>query len=252
MDPATKASLVARLPEARLMTAAYDLCAGEGNNLTPAVPADFPWPAGFEFRCHLNVSDQVLLFFKETSYMGLLAESVDEFLLVPIGTHNWEEWFEDMEANPRGWTSNDGCACSVETGFLRVYQETSLTAPFNMPLTAWMSLQASSGKPLRIVCHSLSAAFGRLVAADAFQPHLTAFAAPKGGDIVLERHLQTKLRPGSVEIRNVQDAIPQAPPFPLYRSLLPGIFFNSDEYLNSGDLGDRHRMPTCYLPACTP
>jgi hypothetical protein len=236
-----------------LMSATYDLLTQ--NSLTPTIPDDFPWLPGFVFKNWLNISDRLAFWniqlWKEVSFMGLLAESPQEYLLVILGTHNGIEWAEDAEAIPRAWKTADGLSCNVETGFLAVYQETSM-AGSNTPLPVWMQAQCGGQKPIRIIGHSLGASAGAIACADAFQPLFTLFAMPLWSDIAASRHVLAKARPGSLVIRNVRDLVPAAPPFPLYQSVLPEEWFNSDANGVSGDEGDRHRMPTAYLPACLP
>src|SRR5580693_5317205 len=97
MDAGSQTRLGSVLQEARLMSATYDLLTQ--NSLTPTIPDDFPWLPGFVFKNWLNISDRLAFWniqlWKEVSFMGLLAESPQEYLLVILGTHNGIEWAED-------------------------------------------------------------------------------------------------------------------------------------------------------------
>lgn len=237
------------------MAACYDLCAGTGKNLSPTIPDDFPWPAGSEFIGYL-IADEHELFFKEVSFTGVIWKQPDRLGVCIIGTHDLFGWLQNMKADPRAWTTIDGCAGNAETGWLEVYQSMYLSTPGNMPFIAWIAAQQHARVPVDILGHSLGASVARLAAADAFSPLVTLFASPMAMDGPLERWLIQKCRPGSVSILNTKDVVPLNPPgvdgtpLEVYRSLLPELTFNSDEFLNSGSVSDRHRIPTCYLPAC--
>jgi len=229
------------------MAATYDLL--PQNSLTPDIPPDFPWPDGFSFVSHLNVTDKVL-FFKETSFAGLIGRSDVEDLVIILGTHNPLEWIEDFEGNPESYTTADGCACQVEHGFHQFYQEITVRMPTPIALTAWMAIQSRGTRPAIIIGHSLGAACGGIVSADAYAPRYVLFAMPKWGDIVGSKHLRDKGRAGSGVPRNVQDVVPMAPPLAIFQSVLPESWFNSDMMGIPGGDSARHSMQDCYLAAC--
>jgi hypothetical protein len=251
MDVATKSALAAHYQEAAIMDALYTMCAGEGDDLTPAIPANFPFEPGFRFSTYLTANEHLLLY-NHKSFNGIISESDTEFAVDIIGTHDVAGWIANFTANPVAWTTNDGCSCNVEKGWLEVYQGLTLTAPYNQSLTAWLATQFRAGKRGRFRGHSQGGPVAYLAAADSYHPWMTLFACPKPADLTLAHWIADKMEPESVSIVNTRDIVPLQPPFPLYRNLIPELCFNSDEFLDSGDIGDRHRMPTCYLPACTP
>ena len=234
------------LPDATLMAATYGLL---GNGLTPSLPADFPRPPGVSFFSCLTADNHLLFFPYEKTFMGLAGTSDEEDLLVILGTHTGLQWWLDMQARARMWTSVDGCSCQVEDGFATVYEGITLTNS-GMPLRDFVAKQGAKRKPLRIIGHSLGAAVAGLVAGDAYLPVLRPFAMPKFSDILLSKHVADKMDPESVVVRNVQDIVPMAPPLPPYQSVLPELWFNSDMMgIGAGDAA-RHSMQDCYLTAC--
>ena len=72
---------------------------------------------------------------------------------------------------------------------------------------------------------------------------------PKASDIILSKHVLNKAE-NPIVARNVQDMVPMAPPLPLYQSVLPEAWFNSDVMGLIGSDAARHNMADCYLAAC--
>lgn len=228
------------------MAAAYELLAIGG--LQPPLPSTFPRMEGYEFFSYLTAANHILFFKEEKTLMGLAATSPDEDLLVILGTHTALQWWLDMQARPRQWTTVDGVSCMVESGFSEVYEGITLTNT-DTPLRDYVARQRKQQKPLRIIAHSLGASVGKLVAGDAFKPRLRLMAMPKASDVVLSHHIASKMTDDSVVLRNVQDDVPMTPPFPLYGSVLPEAWFNSDVLGVLGDPSSRHNMANCYLAA---
>lgn len=244
MNPAGTPVLGSKLPEARLMAAAYGLL---DQGLTPALPKDFPSFAGFQLTDYLTISDKIA-WWSEKSLMGLSYTSVTEDMFVILGTHTFDQWLKDFTAIPRSWVTLDGFSCNVETGFGTVYGEISL-ANMQCSLRSYVRGLNESKRRLRIVAHSLGAAVGGLVAADHVNPHLSLFAMPLFSDIKLSRYIAAKADPDSLVAHNVRDIVPAAPPFPLYQSVLPEAWFNSDVLGIGGTDEERHTMST-YVKAC--
>jgi hypothetical protein len=181
--------------------------------------------------------------------MGIVAETPEEAVIVYVGTHTNLQWIKDIQARPRSWTTRDGVSGQVEHGFSDVYEATTLNKSA-ITLRQYIGQLNQKKKPLHVIGHSLGAAAGGIAAADSFSPRFSLFAMPKWGDVGLSRHLNSKARPGSSVIRNVQDVVPMAPPFPVYQSVLPELWFNSDMLGISGGDAARHSMQDCYLAAC--
>ena len=228
------------------MSAAYGLLSQ--NSLTPSLPGDFPRLPGYTFFASLTASNHFLFFPTEKTFMGLVSTSPDGDCLDIIGTHTTLQWWLDLQAKARAWTSVDGCSCQVEDGFAEVYEGITLTNS-GMPLRDYIAKQGKQRKPLIIRGHSLGAAVGLLAAGDAFLPVPRLFAMPKASDIILSKHVLNKAE-NPIVARNVQDMVPMAPPLPLYQSVLPEAWFNSDVMGLIGSDAARHNMADCYLAAC--
>jgi hypothetical protein len=234
------------VPEARLQSANYGLLAQA--TLSPTLPADFPRWEGYDIFSFLTASNHFLFFPEEKTFMGFAATSPTEDLLAILGTHTGLQWWLDLQAKPRPWTTVDGVSCQVESGFSDVYEGITMTNT-GIPLRDYVARQGKQRKPLRLIGHSLGAAVAGLVAGDAYLPRLRNFAMPKFSDLVLSKHVAAKTTPDSVVSRNVQDVVPMAPPFDLYGSVLPEAWFNSDVFGIAGSDAARHNMQDCYLAA---
>ena len=236
------------LRDAQLESATYALL-GQGS-LVPTLPPGFPRWEGYEIFSFLTASNHFLFFKEEKTFMGLAATSAEEDLLAIIGTHTLLQWWLDAQAAPKPWTTVDGVSGVVESGFAEVYEGITMTNS-GAPLRDFVARQRRRQKPLRVITHSLGAAVGGLVAADAWQPLLRFFAMPKFSDIGISRHVASKMAPGSIVVRNVQDDVAMAPPFNTYQSVLPEAWFNSDALGVGPSAGDKHDMASSYQLACT-
>jgi predicted lipase len=215
------------------------------------LPADLPLPAGYRPLFPLIVTDRVL-WFKETSNIGMIATSDKADLIVICGTHDTLEWIEDCIGNPRSWSFADGTTANVETGFAQVYSEMSLWGP-GTPFTGYMDVLFKGGRPVHLIGHSLGSAVAQLAGNDALCPRLSLFASPKAGDRFFNANLTKKATVDSGHVRNLKDVVPDLPPLPIYENTLPLCTFEMDypEILDpKARLSACHSMEETYLPAC--
>jgi len=234
--------------EARLMAATYGLA---GHGLAPALPAGFPVPAGFEFDDWFDVTDKVL-WFKETTFTGLhfVSPSADYFAF--IGTHNAEEWAEDMEALPHDWVFLDGTHCEIETGFRQFYTEIFFHKT-GQPLQDYVRTLAQAGRKSTWLGHSLGTQPPKIAAADLYGAQVVAFAAPKTGNQAFADRLRSRVLLNSASIRNLADLVPDTPDAIYYQRELTELTFERD-YPDIADpfkrVAARHSMADTYCPAC--
>ena len=234
------------LPDARMLAATYALL--DQGKLEPELPSDFPRLPGLEFFAHLTAANHLLFFKEEKTFMGLAGATPEEDVLAILGTHTGLQWWLDAQFASRPWTTVDGATGIVEHGFSEVYEGITLTNS-GMPLRDFVAKQGRNRRPLRIICHSLGAAVGGIAAGDAYKPRLRMFAMPKFSDLGISRHVASKATDDSVVSRNVQDVVPISPPFPIYQSVLPEAYFNSDVFGIPGTDAARHNMVGSYLMA---
>jgi hypothetical protein len=222
---------------------AYQMYGSDPNDLTPAVPKNFP--SGYQLVLYITGVDQIADD-KQTRFFGFIAQSAasqGEFVAAIRGTDNFIEWLIDAEFLPTRFTPIKEAGL-VEDGFFGIYKTLSGILPNKQPqdLHAFIREKIATGK-LITVGHSLGSSIATMLALDAkvndsvSDMTLYTLASPRTGDWTFAKFFDKQVT-ASFRIFNEPDLVPKLPP--LYSHIEAGVEIDSKQFSNI-----KHSIP-CY------
>ncbi len=212
---------------------AYQMYNSDPNNLTPAVPSNFP--KDYQLVLYIDGVDSIE-FDSETKFFGFIAQSIQqpsEYVAAIRGTSNFIEWIIDAEFLPTEFTPIPRAGL-VEDGFFSIYKTLSGVLPDKQPqpVHPFIHDNIASGH-LTCVGHSLGSSIATMLALDArvndgvSNMTLYTFASPKTGDWTFAHYFDSQVT-DSFRIHNEPDIVPKLPP--LYSQVNTGYEIDSKNF----------------------
>ncbi|MEW6212223.1 MAG: lipase family protein [Acidobacteriota bacterium] len=214
---------------------AYQMYNSDPNNLTPAVPPNFP--KNYQLVLYLDGVDSIE-FESEMKFFGFIAQSTrqpSEYVAAIRGTSNIIEWIIDAEFLPTKFTPIPE-AGDVEDGFFSIYKTLTGALPNKQPQQVHQFIRDNIVNGyLTCVGHSLGSSIATMLALESkvndgvSNTTLYTFASPKTGDGTFARYFDSHVL-DSLRIYNEPDIVPKLPP--LYSQVNTAYEIDSKNFSN--------------------